>query len=468
MAITFISKRPLSSINQKWDKILAERSRMSSTTAQGENSFKNTLEKDPRWKLTERIVATPGFVKSARLSTFLLHIVRQFLSGNIESLTEQLIGERLFGRPIGYDPRDDNIVRSHASRLRQRLELYFQEEGHAESLRVTIPRGTYVPLFDRVENKPSESAPQTYQHKTEIVPLPEASTSERYTRRRQATILCGAVLGLLSVFIATRMMYQGPRHAVLQNYSPTYELWSELFSTNKETLVVPADSSLVVLKVFTGHTVSMSEYASGRYLADIICEKPCDRTLLQTLAAHRYTSTADLKFAVAVTHLPEALQDRIEIRYARDLQLDDLKQSNLILIGAPEANPWTGLFLPSMNFILQDDKAKGPLGIENRKPNPGESSQYPYNLGDPTHGYATVSFLPNLGGGGNILVVQGFSLADTEAASEFVTNRKDFDKLLGPIIGKQSALPHFELLLKTLDVNGIGSPPSLLAYRLYH
>ena len=262
-------------------------------------------------------------------------------------------------------------------------------------------------------------------------------------------------------------MHQGTRHTDLQDHSPAHELWSEIFNSNKETLIVPADSSLVVLKVFTGHAVSMSEYASGRYLADIICEKPCDRALLQTLAAHRYTSTADLKFAVAVTHLPEALQDRTEIRYARDLQLDDLKQSNLVLIGAPEANPWTGLFLPSMNFILQDDKAKGPLEIENRKPRPSELPRYPYDLGDPTHGYATVAFLPNLGGGGNILVVQGFSLADTEAAAEFLMNRRDFDKLFGPIVGKQSALPHFELLLKTLDVNGIGSPPSLLAYRIY-
>lgn len=439
---------------------------MSSTIAQGESNFKSSLEKDPRWKLTERIVATPGFAKSARLSTFLLHIVRQFLSGNTEDLTEQLIGERIFGRPVGYDPRDDNIVRSHASRLRQRLELYFQEEGHAEPLRVTIPRGTYVPSFDRVENKPSESEQETRAYDTKAVPLP-AEPSSNSRRWLWLIILCSAVLALLCVFIADRRMHQGTRHNALQNYSPAHELWSEIFNSNKETLIVPADSSLIVLKVFTGHAVSMSEYASGRYLANIICEKPCDRTLLQTLAAHRYTSTADLKFAVAVTHLPEALQDRTEIRYARDLQLDDLKQSNLVLIGAPDANPWTGLFLPSMNFVLQSDKAKGSLEIENRKPRPGELSRYPYDLGDPTHGYATVAFLPNLGGGGNILIVQGFSLADTEAAADFMMNRRDFDKLFGPIVGKQSALPHFELLLKTLDVNGIGLPPSLLAYRLY-
>jgi hypothetical protein len=230
---------------------------------------------------------------------------------------------------------------------------------------------------------------------------------------------------------------------------------------------VPADSSLVVLKVFTGHAVGISNYASGRYLADIICDKPCDRTLLQTLAAHRYTSTADLKFALAVTHLPEALPSRTQIRYARDLQLSDLEQSNLILIGAPEANPWTGLFLPRMNFILQDDKEKGPLEIQNRKPAPGEPSRYLYDLHDPSKGYATIDFLPNLSGTGSVLIVEGFSLADTEAAADFIMDQRDFDTLFKPIVRKGSTLPHFELLLKTMDVNGIGSPPTLLAYRIY-
>jgi hypothetical protein len=431
------------------------------------DNLKSSVEHDPRWKLAERIVVAPGFAKSERLSTFLLYIVRQALSGNAGSLSEQLIGERIFGRPVGYDPRDDNIVRSHASRLRQRLEQYFQEEGNAESLRVTIPRGTYVPLFDRVENKLSESTQQADAESTKEIPLSKVAASDAHTQRWWFGIVYGAVLALLFVFVAPRIVHSSRRYVVSQNHDPAHELWSELFSRTRETLIVPADSSLVVLKIFTGHTVGISDYASGRYLADIICDKPCDRTLLQTLAAHRYTSTADLKFAVTVTHLPEALPSRTEIRYARDLQLNDLKQSNLILIGAPEANPWTGLFLPRMNFVLQDDKEKGPLEIENRRPAPGEPSRYLYDLNDRSKGYATIDFFPNLSGAGSVLIVEGFSLADTEAAADFITNQRDFDTLFKPIVGKQSTLPHFELLLKTVDVNGIGSPPTLLAYRIY-
>lgn len=421
-----------------------------------------SVDRDPRWKLVERIVAAPGFVKSARLSTFLLYIVRETLYGNAEELTEQLIGERVFERPVGYDPRDDNIVRSHASRLRRRLELYFQEEGREETLRLALPRGSYVPVFERAQNHGCESAPATEEAQPQMVVV-----SGKSLRHWWINILACAVLVLILGAVIVQAVHSGKRHPVLESKGPAHELWSHFFSGNRNTLIVPADSSLVVLKVFTGHTVGISEYASGRYLADIICAKPCDRTLLQTLAAHRYTSTADLKFAVAVTHLSEAAGNRTEIRYARDLQLDDLKQSNLILLGTSEANPWTGLFLSRMNFILHDDRSSGPLEVENREPKPGESSHYAYDIHDPAHGYATVAFLPDLSGGGNVLIVQGFSLADTEAAADFVLNRRSFDALMQPIVSKRATLPHFELLLKTFDVNGIGSPPSLLAYRLY-
>jgi hypothetical protein len=198
------------------------------------------------------------------------------------------------------------------------------------------------------------------------------------------------------------------------------------------------------------------------------CAQPCDQHLLETLAEHRYTSLADLKFAVALTRLPEALPSRTEIRFARDLQLDDLKQANLILIGSVEADPWLELFQHQMNFVLHDDKLAGPLEIENRKPMAGERASYLYDGQDPRHrGFALVAFLPNLSGTGNVLVVQGFTLAGTQAAAEFVTDHEDFDSLFGSIIARRHGLPHFEVLLRTMDVNGIGSRPSIVAYRVY-
>jgi hypothetical protein len=440
-------------------------------TAQ-EEAPRSFVEKDPRWKLVERIVAAPGFAKSARLSTLLIHIVKQSLDGREEELNEQLIGERVFGRPVGYDPRDDNIVRSHASRLRQRLETYFREEGSTETLLLSIPRGSYVPQFERIETTPSvelyPAAPVEIAEEETILPSTEKQPAFSHVRRFQlaGVILCVLILAL--ALPASSFIRDWRHRAVAQMESPAHKLWSAIFSRSRDTLIVPADSSLIILKAFTRHPVTIAEYASGRYLSDVDCEQPCDRQMLQTLAEHRYTSLADLKFAVALTHMPEAVPSRTEIRYARDLELDDLKQANLILIGSLEADPWLELFQHQMNFILHDDKLKGPLEVENKKPGPGERADYIYDNRDPTDsGFATVAFLPNLSGTGNVMVVQGFTLAGTQAAAEFVSDDHDFDSFFAPILGNRSALPHFELLLKTLEVNGIGSRPAIVAYRIY-
>src|SRR5262249_38312081 len=38
---------------------------------------------------------------------------------------------------------------AEASRLRQRLELYYAAEGRPDSLAITLPKGSYIPEFER-------------------------------------------------------------------------------------------------------------------------------------------------------------------------------------------------------------------------------------------------------------------------------------------------------------------------------
>jgi hypothetical protein len=93
--------------------------------------------------------------------------------------------------------------------------------------------------------------------------------------------------------------------------------------------------------------------------------------------------------------------------------------------------------------------------VENRHPQVGEKNEYSYDLYDPQHrGLATIAFLPNLSGKGSLLVVQGFSHAGTQAAAEFVTSGTDLDLLLRAYGGSSAPLPHFEILLSTLEING--------------
>ncbi len=104
---------------------------------------------DPRWQLVERIVNSQSFAKCARLSSFLTCVCDLARRGEVERINEQYIGTNVFGRRQNYDPAADSIVRSHASRLRHRLNQYFVEEGAGEQWLLTIPKGSYLPVFHK-------------------------------------------------------------------------------------------------------------------------------------------------------------------------------------------------------------------------------------------------------------------------------------------------------------------------------
>jgi hypothetical protein len=103
---------------------------------------------DSRRALVGRVIGSSVFAKSERLSTFLSLVCELTLSGRANEINEQKIGTMLFGRSSDYDSSIDGIVRTQASRLRQRLDLYFSGEGANEPIRIILPRGTYVPLFE--------------------------------------------------------------------------------------------------------------------------------------------------------------------------------------------------------------------------------------------------------------------------------------------------------------------------------
>ena len=402
-------------------------------------------------------------MNSSRLSAFLLHVSKQTLIGEGGSLNERTIGEAVFERLPGYDPRDDNIVRSHASRLRLRLQDYFQEEGASETLRVSIPRGSYVPVFEPADSAPSlpvDALPDATAAPPQG-PSGAASTSSRPRSTVRRILICCVVL---SGAIAATALYL--RHRSLLLETPSHKLWSQIFRTDQQTIIVPADSSLVIARLMVGHPIRLQEYAGGLYRQATDCDKPCDLGMVKTVESLRYTSMSDLEFAVKVSHVPEANPLRTEIRFARDLELKDLKESNLIMAGSQEADPWMAAISGQMNFVVHDDPSSG-LRVENRQPKSGEESEYIYDPHDPQRrGLATIAFLPNLSGSGNLLVVQGFSLAGTQAAAEFVTNRRDIDDLFRTFAGNEAKLPHFEILLSTTEVNGMASHPVLLALHI--
>jgi TolB-like protein/DNA-binding winged helix-turn-helix (wHTH) protein len=94
-----------------------------------------------------RIGASPVFANSARLCELLRHTVAEAIAGHRSSLKESVLGVTVFGCKPGYDSDANSIVRVEFVRLRKKLDLYYEQEGANETLRVVFPRGSYAPEF---------------------------------------------------------------------------------------------------------------------------------------------------------------------------------------------------------------------------------------------------------------------------------------------------------------------------------
>jgi TolB-like protein len=95
----------------------------------------------------DRILGADVLAGATRLSRLLRYIVERTISGEGDQLKEYVLGVEVFDRPPSYDPRLDSIVRVEARRLRAKLEEYYLGPGAANPLVISIPRGSYVPVF---------------------------------------------------------------------------------------------------------------------------------------------------------------------------------------------------------------------------------------------------------------------------------------------------------------------------------
>jgi hypothetical protein len=96
----------------------------------------------------EAVAAALG--SSSRLLRLVTYIGDRYFEGDIEKLREYEIATEVFGRSRStFNPGEDAIVRVEAHRLRKRLKEYYENEGKGHPVQMTIPPGTYVPVFVR-------------------------------------------------------------------------------------------------------------------------------------------------------------------------------------------------------------------------------------------------------------------------------------------------------------------------------
>jgi TolB-like protein len=148
----------------------------------------------------KRVLSSPVFTSSGRLSRFLEFVVERTLAGDGERLKEYVIGIEVFDRDASYDPRLDSIVRVEAARLRAKLAEYYAGDGRADPIVLTLPKGGYAPAVNVVEPAPTAAA----QAATTDAPSTATEVAPQRTSQRVWSLAAAAAVVVVAIAVGVR------------------------------------------------------------------------------------------------------------------------------------------------------------------------------------------------------------------------------------------------------------------------
>ena len=415
------------------------------------------LSTDARWEVVQRVAASASFQRSPRLRELLLYICERAIQNRPEDLREQLIGRGVFGRKADYNPAEDNIVRVEIRQLRKRLDEYFATEGKDEPNVVLIPKGAYVPVLE--PRQPRSVA---------VVPRLEPAGLLRRIWLRWAAGVAILLLAGVCLWLANENRKMQQRLAA--SATPKVDraaLWPLLFNDGQETLIVCADSSLVVAQTVLHRSVTLDEYLSHDYTAKL-ANSDSAKSVLRSLPNWLFTDMTDVRLVQRLSRLNVDHWDKVSIRSAKNTQVQDFKQANIILLGSVRSNPWDSLFEPAMKFRFEYDEQAHAAYIRNIHPENGEQPVYQAaRPGQSGYSYSVIALVPNLRKTGHVLMIAGTTGEGTESAGEFIMNPATSLGLFNSLSARNGGrMPYFEILLKSGTLAGVAKNAEIVAERI--
>jgi adenylate cyclase len=141
-----------------------------------------------------RILSSPEFEVPDRARKFLQYLVDETLAGRADRIKAYSIAIEVFGRDDSFDAQNDPVVRIEAGRIRRALERYYLVAGQADPVILSIPKGGYVPLFERRDReRPNDEGSE--------VTAPTPKDIGRYGRLLEAAIFAIAVLSVAIIIM---------------------------------------------------------------------------------------------------------------------------------------------------------------------------------------------------------------------------------------------------------------------------
>jgi hypothetical protein len=438
-----------------------------------------SIELDPEQVATVRnhlqeVLSSVAFQVSHRAQTFLQVVVEHALAGRSDCLRERMLGAEMFGRPINYDTGNDSVVRVKASDVRRRLAEYYQSRATPPTVQIELPSGTYTPHFhwapeeaSHIPAEPviSQASPIEISTQPEAGHTPSAGLLPRW--KRKPWILRTALVAAYSAFLVTFTWFAAVRFSTPRRTPTSADpIWAALFDGKRNTYIVPADIGFDLLEDSSHRPMTLADYLKGGYLD--LTLPGVNGNVAEGLRSQRITSFVDAQIIAALAQLPDYNPQRTFLRFPRDLSLDDLKDADAVFIGSVGSNPWASIANNGANFHIVYRQGREGATIINDHPQPGEQATYESHWNEPAHEtFALIAFLPNMGGNGRLLLLQGLDVAGTQAAAEALFHSVAIAPILKRATRPDGSVQFFEILVRSTSINWNSTDAQVIASRIH-
>lgn len=158
-------------------------------------STSTLIQPDQITDQVSKIVKSEQFRNSKILSNFLQYVVKETLDGNERSLKEYVIATEVLKKSADFDPQLDAVVRIHARRLRQELNKYYTGAGKEDPIKISIPKGRYIPVFEKniVSKIPAPTGQNEKELQVETTPTVAVFPFDCMESNQRGNVICSVL-----------------------------------------------------------------------------------------------------------------------------------------------------------------------------------------------------------------------------------------------------------------------------------
>ncbi len=156
----------------------------------------------------DRILSSPLLQRGGKRRDFLRYIVEETLEGRADNLKGFTIAVDVLGRDTTFDGASDPVVRLEARRLRRDLDSYYFDAGSSDPVRISIPKGAYVPHFEWRDGAP-QGGPPPADEPPEAIPV-DVDVGRRFPPRAWLAPLALALVALIAIGWALSSRFSAP------------------------------------------------------------------------------------------------------------------------------------------------------------------------------------------------------------------------------------------------------------------